>query len=302
MAALGLLGGEPPLQAADQAALDEGGVDAGPLLQQRLAAWRTPRHPAAPRISRHSAPGRAGSSRPARSTASCRPPSRSCLRRSPAPGAPRRRPAKADEPDHQGHRHPFDVVGVHARDLPIERCGPAAYAGTTDWLTNASISRWQCRGAPRGLFLPRHPRREQVVARPPRMGPPVARWPRRPPGGVARTWALYARSGAGNRAAARRMDALDPVHRCWDDIALRRGCAAPAADAVIEELVRAYREPHRHYHTLDHITALLALLARFGAGTAIATRSPWRSCSMMSSTTRAGRTTRRPAPRLRPSG
>ena len=35
VAALGLLGGEPPLQAAHQAALDEGGVDAGPLLQQR---------------------------------------------------------------------------------------------------------------------------------------------------------------------------------------------------------------------------------------------------------------------------
>jgi predicted metal-dependent HD superfamily phosphohydrolase len=62
------------------------------------------------------------------------------------------------------------------------------------------------------------------------------------------------------------MDGLEPVRRCWNDIASRRGCAAPAADAVIEEIMCAYREPHRHYHTLDHIAALLALLARFGGG------------------------------------
>ncbi len=64
------------------------------------------------------------------------------------------------------------------------------------------------------------------------------------------------------------MDALDPVRRCWDDMTARRGCAVPAADAVIEEIIHAYREPHRHYHTLDHIAALLTLLARYGGGAA----------------------------------
>jgi predicted metal-dependent HD superfamily phosphohydrolase len=35
---------------------------------------------------------------------------------------------------------------------------------------------------------------------------------------------------------------------------------------VLEEMARAYREPHRHYHTLDHIAALLELLDRHGVG------------------------------------
>jgi predicted metal-dependent HD superfamily phosphohydrolase len=52
------------------------------------------------------------------------------------------------------------------------------------------------------------------------------------------------------------------VQRCWNDLTLRRGCAAPAAVAAFDEMVRAYREPHRHYHTLDHVAALLALLDR----------------------------------------
>jgi predicted metal-dependent HD superfamily phosphohydrolase len=65
------------------------------------------------------------------------------------------------------------------------------------------------------------------------------------------------------------MHAPDPVQRCWDDLTSRRGCAAaPAAGAVFEEIAGAYREMHRHYHTLDHIGALLALLARFGGGAA----------------------------------
>ena len=52
------------------------------------------------------------------------------------------------------------------------------------------------------------------------------------------------------------------VRRRWDDITLRRGCRGPAAAAALEELVRAYREPHRHYHTLDHIGDLLVSLDR----------------------------------------
>jgi predicted metal-dependent HD superfamily phosphohydrolase len=64
------------------------------------------------------------------------------------------------------------------------------------------------------------------------------------------------------------MDALDLVQRCWNGLASRRGCEPLAAGAVLEETVRAYGEPHRHYHTIDHIAELLALLDRHCAGAA----------------------------------
>ncbi|HEY7552334.1 MAG TPA: hypothetical protein VH913_22755 [Hyphomicrobiaceae bacterium] len=53
------------------------------------------------------------------------------------------------------------------------------------------------------------------------------------------------------------MSARDLVERCWDGVTLRQDCAGPPAAAVLEDLVQAYGEPHRHYHTLDHIGALL---------------------------------------------
>jgi len=59
------------------------------------------------------------------------------------------------------------------------------------------------------------------------------------------------------------MSALAPA---WDDLMRRHGIAGAAADAVLAELVAAYAEPHRHYHTLDHIAALLRLLDEHGAG------------------------------------
>jgi predicted metal-dependent HD superfamily phosphohydrolase len=64
------------------------------------------------------------------------------------------------------------------------------------------------------------------------------------------------------------MDPLDLVQRCWNRLAARRGCDPRAAAAVLDETVRAYREAHRHYHTLDHIAALLALLEQHGADAA----------------------------------
>jgi predicted metal-dependent HD superfamily phosphohydrolase len=57
------------------------------------------------------------------------------------------------------------------------------------------------------------------------------------------------------------MSAIGLVERCWCDLAARRRWG-PAAAAAVEDVVRAYREPHRHYHTLDHVAALLALLGR----------------------------------------
>jgi predicted metal-dependent HD superfamily phosphohydrolase len=58
------------------------------------------------------------------------------------------------------------------------------------------------------------------------------------------------------------MSSGELVRRRWDDIVLRRGCQGQAADAALDELIGAYREPHRHYHTLDHIAALLVSLDR----------------------------------------
>ena len=46
------------------------------------------------------------------------------------------------------------------------------------------------------------------------------------------------------------------------------GVGAGAAAPTFAELVRAYSESGRHYHTLDHIAALLHLLDQFGEGLA----------------------------------
>jgi predicted metal-dependent HD superfamily phosphohydrolase len=72
----------------------------------------------------------------------------------------------------------------------------------------------------------------------------------------------------GEQHKAHHMDALDLVQRCWNDLVLRRGWDPPSAGAVLEETVRAYGESHRHYHTLGHIAALLALLDHYGADVA----------------------------------
>jgi predicted metal-dependent HD superfamily phosphohydrolase len=61
------------------------------------------------------------------------------------------------------------------------------------------------------------------------------------------------------------MDAPDLVQRRWNDLVSRRGCNSAVAVRVLEGTMRAYAEPHRHYHTLDHIAALLTLLRRHGA-------------------------------------
>lgn len=45
--------------------------------------------------------------------------------------------------------------------------------------------------------------------------------------------------------------------------ALRGSGALRPGGAVFEELVARYGEPHRHYHTLDHVAACLGWLERF---------------------------------------
>jgi len=56
------------------------------------------------------------------------------------------------------------------------------------------------------------------------------------------------------------------VSHVWHELARRQGCARPAAEAVLDQLLRAYAEPHRHYHTIDHIASLLRLLDEHGDG------------------------------------
>jgi predicted metal-dependent HD superfamily phosphohydrolase len=50
------------------------------------------------------------------------------------------------------------------------------------------------------------------------------------------------------------------VAQTWRGLAKRLSSNAPAAEAVLNELIGAYREPARHYHTLAHIAALLRQL------------------------------------------
>lgn len=60
------------------------------------------------------------------------------------------------------------------------------------------------------------------------------------------------------------MTAQELVSRAWRDLAHRHGCAADPVERVQANLVRAYSEPHRHYHTLSHIADLLQLLNEHG--------------------------------------
>lgn len=68
------------------------------------------------------------------------------------------------------------------------------------------------------------------------------------------------------------MSAREPVSDAWRDLVRRHGCDAASAGSTLEELVRAYAEPHRHYHTLDHIADLLLLLEKHGASDADAVK------------------------------
>jgi predicted metal-dependent HD superfamily phosphohydrolase len=48
----------------------------------------------------------------------------------------------------------------------------------------------------------------------------------------------------------------------------RWGASPDAAAAVADELTACHREPHRRYHTLEHVGEVLAVLARLGGGEA----------------------------------
>jgi len=59
---------------------------------------------------------------------------------------------------------------------------------------------------------------------------------------------------------------MEQVEVRWRALFDRLGVDAGAAGSALAELVGAYSEDGRHYHTLDHIAALLHLLDRHGQG------------------------------------
>ena len=52
----------------------------------------------------------------------------------------------------------------------------------------------------------------------------------------------------------------------WHALVQRRGSSGPQAQLVLDELVAAYREPTRQYHSLEHIAQLLRHLEEHGRG------------------------------------
>ena len=65
-----------------------------------------------------------------------------------------------------------------------------------------------------------------------------------------------------------RSAAVEKLEARWCALLDRLGVGAGAAAPTFAELVRAYSGSGRHYHTLDHIAALLDLLDQYGKGLA----------------------------------
>jgi predicted metal-dependent HD superfamily phosphohydrolase len=61
------------------------------------------------------------------------------------------------------------------------------------------------------------------------------------------------------------MNACELLSEVWRDLTRGQACTGPA-QAVLDELVGAYSEPHRHYHTIEHVASLLRLLDEHGRG------------------------------------
>jgi predicted metal-dependent HD superfamily phosphohydrolase len=63
-----------------------------------------------------------------------------------------------------------------------------------------------------------------------------------------------------------RMTAHALLSATWHELVQRRGSSGPQAQLVLDELVAAYLEPARQYHTLEHIAQLLRHLEEHGHG------------------------------------
>jgi len=62
------------------------------------------------------------------------------------------------------------------------------------------------------------------------------------------------------------MSAQELLSETWRRLAARQSVRASSAEAVLDELIGAYVQPARQYHTLDHIAALLRQLEQHKAG------------------------------------
>jgi predicted metal-dependent HD superfamily phosphohydrolase len=62
------------------------------------------------------------------------------------------------------------------------------------------------------------------------------------------------------------MTTQELLSETWRRLAARQGAHASSAEAVLDELIGAYLQPARQYHTLDHIAALLRQLEQHKAG------------------------------------
>ena len=60
--------------------------------------------------------------------------------------------------------------------------------------------------------------------------------------------------------------APDELSARWQRLAAAWGAPANIVDAVYRDVVTRYSEPHRHYHTLEHVAEVLAVVDELNGG------------------------------------
>jgi predicted metal-dependent HD superfamily phosphohydrolase len=60
------------------------------------------------------------------------------------------------------------------------------------------------------------------------------------------------------------MNARDRLSHTWRELARRHDCKTTRTEVVLDELLQAYSEPNRKYHTIEHIGSLLRQLEDHG--------------------------------------
>src|SRR5262245_58028979 len=63
---------------------------------------------------------------------------------------------------------------------------------------------------------------------------------------------------------SRRMTARELFAATWRQLARRQGATGRQAELVLDELIAAYLQPSRQYHTLEHIAQLLRQFEQHG--------------------------------------
>jgi predicted metal-dependent HD superfamily phosphohydrolase len=62
---------------------------------------------------------------------------------------------------------------------------------------------------------------------------------------------------------------LDAMQRSWVHLLAQYGVTPAAAYPPFDRLVESYSEPHRHYHTLEHVAEVLRVIGRLKGGPAV---------------------------------